>query len=172
MDAGTDHMDASHEDIEEFALLLTRLKERTDRSYAALARRLDMNASTLYRYCAGEAVPLDFNTVKRFAALCAASPAEHVELHRRWILAVAARQRPRRTAARQTRAQARGRTPHATLKTAGPKSHDPTSTAASVAPASHSDPPNKAPEADEAPEAPEPTAPTAPTAPTLSLIHI
>ncbi|MFD1276144.1 helix-turn-helix domain-containing protein [Streptomyces kaempferi] len=67
-------MDAIHDDVAEFALLLTRLKERTDRSYAALARRLDMNASTLHRYCAGEAVPLDFTGIERFAALCGASP--------------------------------------------------------------------------------------------------
>ncbi|WNZ09679.1 helix-turn-helix domain-containing protein [Streptomyces sp. 11x1] len=129
-------MDAIHEDIEELALLLTRLKERSHRSYAALAGRLDMNASTLHRYCAGEAVPLDFNTVKRFAALCGASPEEHVELHRRWILAVAARQRPRRTAARQARAEARRQPPRATGSTA----------TAPIASPSHTDPPNEAPD--------------------------
>ncbi|MET7696812.1 helix-turn-helix domain-containing protein [Streptomyces sp. NPDC005485] len=88
-------MDAIHDDVAEFALLLTRLKARTDRSYAALAHRLGMNASTLHRYCAGESVPLDFTRIERFAALCGASPGERVELHRRWILAVAERQRPR-----------------------------------------------------------------------------
>ncbi|MEU0677891.1 helix-turn-helix transcriptional regulator [Streptomyces sp. NPDC006172] len=103
MDASTDHMDAIHDDVAEFALLLTRLKERTDRSYAALARRLDMNASTLHRYCAGEAVPLDFTGVERFAALCGASAQERVELHRRWILAVAARQRSRPSPPRPAR---------------------------------------------------------------------
>ncbi|MFC5201089.1 helix-turn-helix domain-containing protein [Streptomyces kaempferi] len=72
MDAGTDLI-AIHDDVAEFALLLTRLKERTDRPYAALARRLDMNASTLHRYCAGEAVPLEFSGIERFAALCGAS---------------------------------------------------------------------------------------------------
>ncbi|MFE3268386.1 helix-turn-helix domain-containing protein [Streptomyces sp. NPDC059215] len=85
----------SQEEVEEFAALLRRLKARTDRSYAALARRLNMNASTLHRYCAGDAVPLDFAPVERFAAMCEAGPAERIELHRRWILAVAARQRPR-----------------------------------------------------------------------------
>ncbi|MFD5815845.1 helix-turn-helix domain-containing protein [Streptomyces sp. NPDC127038] len=89
----------SEDDVEEFAALLRRLKGRTDRSYAALARRLDMNASTLHRYCSGEAVPLGFAPVERFAAMCGASPAERVELHRLWILAVAARQRPRPTPA-------------------------------------------------------------------------
>ncbi|MEV6014522.1 MULTISPECIES: helix-turn-helix domain-containing protein [unclassified Streptomyces] len=89
----------SEDDVEEFAALLRRLKENSDRSYAALARRLNMNASTLHRYCSGEAVPLGFAPVERFAALCGASPAERVELHRLWILAVAARQRSRTTPA-------------------------------------------------------------------------
>lgn len=86
---------SSQDEVEEFAALLRRLKARTDRSYASLARRLNMNASTLHRYCSGDAVPLAFAPVERFAALCEASPAERTELHRRWILAVAARQRPR-----------------------------------------------------------------------------
>ncbi|MFF7765857.1 helix-turn-helix domain-containing protein [Streptomyces massasporeus] len=83
------------DDVGEFAALLRTLKERTDRSYGSLARRLAMNTSTLHRYCAGEAVPVDFAPVERFAALCGASPEERLELHRRWLLAVAARQRPR-----------------------------------------------------------------------------
>ncbi|MFJ2256980.1 helix-turn-helix domain-containing protein [Streptomyces sp. NPDC087844] len=88
-------MSTRDEDVEEFAALLRRLKARTDRSYGALARRVNMNTSTLHRYCAGDAVPLDFAPVERFAALCGATPEERLELHRRWILAVAARQRPR-----------------------------------------------------------------------------
>lgn len=81
--------------VAEFAALLTRLKERTDRSYGQLARRLHMNTSTLHRYCAGDAVPVDYAPVERFAALCDATPEERLELHRLWLLAVAARQRPR-----------------------------------------------------------------------------
>ncbi|WP_225891021.1 helix-turn-helix domain-containing protein [Streptomyces dioscori] len=88
-------MSTRDEDVEEFAALLRRLKARTDRSYGALARRVNMNTSTLHRYCAGDAVPLDFAPVERFAVLCGATPDERLELHRRWILAVAARQRPR-----------------------------------------------------------------------------
>ncbi|MHC3391087.1 helix-turn-helix domain-containing protein [Streptomyces lavendulocolor] len=95
-------MDAIDDDVVELALLLTRLKKRTDRSYAALARRLGMNASTLHRYCTGEAVPLDFTGIERFAALCGASREERVELHRRWALAVVARQRPRPSHGRRT----------------------------------------------------------------------
>ena len=86
---------STYDDVAEFAALLTRLKGRTDRSYGSLARRLGMNTSTLHRYCSGDTVPLDFAPVERFAALCGASPEERVELHRRWILAVAARQRAR-----------------------------------------------------------------------------
>ncbi|MET9881330.1 helix-turn-helix domain-containing protein [Actinacidiphila glaucinigra] len=85
----------SQDEVEEFAALLRHLKARTDRSYAALARRLNMNASTLHRYCAGDAVPLGFAPVERFAAMCQASAAERIELHRRWVLAVAARQQSR-----------------------------------------------------------------------------
>ncbi|WP_225859189.1 helix-turn-helix domain-containing protein [Streptomyces albicerus] len=88
-------MSTRDDDVEEFAALLRRLKARTDRSYGALARRVNMNTSTLHRYCAGDAVPLDFAPVERFAALCEATPAERLELHRLWIGAVAARQRPR-----------------------------------------------------------------------------
>ncbi|MDH6213519.1 hypothetical protein M2283_000798 [Streptomyces pseudovenezuelae] len=83
------------DDVEEFAALLRLLKARTDRSYGSLARRLSMNTSTLHRYCAGEAVPTDFAPVERFAAFCDATPKERHELHRLWLLAVAARQRPR-----------------------------------------------------------------------------
>ncbi|WP_328345043.1 helix-turn-helix domain-containing protein [Streptomyces violaceus] len=83
------------DDVGEFAALLRALKERTDRSYGSLARRLAMNTSTLHRYCAGEAVPVDFAPVERFAALCGATPEERLELHRRWLLALAARRRPR-----------------------------------------------------------------------------
>jgi plasmid maintenance system antidote protein VapI len=96
---------SAQDDVEEFAALLRRFKERTDRSYGSLARRLGMNTSTLHRYCAGEAVPQDFAPVERFAALCGASAEERMELHRRWLLAVAARQRPRGTAAPQPPAE-------------------------------------------------------------------
>lgn len=135
MDASTEHMEAIHDDVAEFALLLRRLKERTDRSYAALARRLGVNASTLHRYCAGEAVPLDFTGIERFAALCGASPEERVELHRRWILAVAARRRSRTSEVR------RAPMPHATTSTAAPAVSASHSSASAEAPepASHAD---------------------------------
>ncbi|MEV5953823.1 helix-turn-helix transcriptional regulator [Streptomyces sp. NPDC051987] len=83
------------DDVEQFAALLRRLKDRTGRSYGSLARRLHMNTSTLHRYCAGEAVPQDYAPVERLAAFCAATPEERLDLHRLWLLAVTARQRPR-----------------------------------------------------------------------------
>ncbi|GKQ36168.1 helix-turn-helix transcriptional regulator [Streptomyces sp. A012304] len=88
-------MSAARDEVAEFAALLAELKERTGRSYGSLARRLGMNTSTLHRYCAGEAVPQDFAPVERLAEFCGALPEERLELHRRWLLASAARQRPR-----------------------------------------------------------------------------
>ncbi|MEU4983238.1 helix-turn-helix domain-containing protein [Streptomyces sp. NPDC021969] len=91
----TQHDSDSTDGVAEFAALLRELKDHTDRSYGSLARRLGMNTSTLHRYCAGDTVPLDFAPVERFAALCGATPGQRLELHRRWLLAVAARHRPR-----------------------------------------------------------------------------
>ena len=140
-------MEAHHDDVAEFAYLLARLKERTDRSYAALAHRLGVNASTLHRYCAGESVPLDFTGIERFAVLCGASPEERGELHRRWILAVAARQRPRPSDAR------RAPVPEDTTNTAAPSASPSPSAVPSGSPspspsasASRSGPVDEAPE--------------------------
>ncbi|MFC9681684.1 helix-turn-helix domain-containing protein [Streptomyces sp. NPDC056948] len=77
----------------EFAALLGELKERSGLSYGVLAKRLHMSTSTLHRYCNGDAVPADYAPVERLARLCKASREELVELHRRWVLADAARGR-------------------------------------------------------------------------------
>ncbi|MFB6594329.1 transcriptional regulator [Streptomyces diastaticus] len=74
------------------AALLSTLKERSGLSYGALAKRLHLSTSTLHRYCNGDAVPADFAPLNRFARLCRATPQELVEVHRRWILADAARE--------------------------------------------------------------------------------
>ncbi|MGW4459215.1 helix-turn-helix domain-containing protein [Streptomyces albidoflavus] len=74
------------------AALLSTLKERSGLSYGALGKRLHLSASTLHRYCNGDAVPADFAPLNRFARLCRATPEELVEVHRRWILADAARE--------------------------------------------------------------------------------
>ncbi|CAL9491409.1 hypothetical protein SUDANB105_03227 [Streptomyces sp. enrichment culture] len=78
---------------EDFAALLRELKERSGLSYGTLAKRLHMSTSTLHRYCNGDAVPADYAPVERLARACKASPQELVELHRRWVLADAARGR-------------------------------------------------------------------------------
>ncbi|GGR73977.1 transcriptional regulator [Streptomyces aureoverticillatus] len=76
---------------EGFAELLKELKGRSGLSYGVLAKRLHVSTSTLHRYVNGTAVPVEFAPVERFGRLCKASPAELVELHRRWIVADATR---------------------------------------------------------------------------------
>ncbi|WP_042371749.1 helix-turn-helix domain-containing protein [Streptacidiphilus neutrinimicus] len=83
--------------IEDFATLLRELKERSGRSYGQLAMRLHVSTSTLHRYCNGAAVPTDYAPVERLARLCGATPEELVTLHRRWLLADAARREPDRS---------------------------------------------------------------------------
>ncbi|SOE71462.1 Helix-turn-helix domain-containing protein [Streptomyces sp. OV198] len=87
------------EEIADFAALLRELKQRSGLSYEALAKRAHMSTSTLHRYCKGEGVPADYAAVSRFGRVCKATPEELVELHRRWVLADAARERARRAAA-------------------------------------------------------------------------
>ncbi|MFF2228211.1 helix-turn-helix domain-containing protein [Streptomyces globisporus] len=77
-----------------FAALLKDLKDRSGRSYGVLAGKLHVSTSTLHRYCNGDAVPNEFAPVERFARVCGASGDELVEVHRRWIVADAARRRP------------------------------------------------------------------------------
>ncbi|MFJ6017334.1 helix-turn-helix domain-containing protein [Streptomyces sp. NPDC092952] len=77
-----------------FAALLKELKDRSGHSYGVLAGRLHVSTSTLHRYCNGDAVPNEYAPVERLGRLCGASPEELVELHRRWIVADAARRRP------------------------------------------------------------------------------
>ncbi|WP_405913018.1 helix-turn-helix domain-containing protein [Streptomyces sp. NBC_00963] len=85
-------------ETEEFAMLLRELKERSGRSYGVIAGKLHMSTSTVHRYCNGDAVPTEYAPVERFARLCAATPEELLALHRRWLLADAARRRPKDTA--------------------------------------------------------------------------
>nr|WP_202474025.1 helix-turn-helix transcriptional regulator [Streptomyces sp. SID5466] len=74
--------------------MLKDLKDRSGRSYGVLAGKLHVSTSTLHRYCNGDAVPNEFAPVERFARVCGASGDELVEVHRRWIVADAARRRP------------------------------------------------------------------------------
>ncbi|MBB1246607.1 helix-turn-helix domain-containing protein, partial [Streptomyces durbertensis] len=79
---------------ERFATRLRELKDRSGRSYGALAKRLHMSTSTLHRYCHGAAVPTEYAPVERLARLCGATPEELLALHRLWILADARRGEP------------------------------------------------------------------------------
>ncbi|CAG6397701.1 helix-turn-helix domain-containing protein [Streptomyces cocklensis] len=80
--------------IEDFAAQLRELKERSGHSYGMLATRLHVSTSTLHRYCNGAAVPGDYAPAERFARLCGATAEELVALHRRWLLADAAKRVP------------------------------------------------------------------------------
>jgi transcriptional regulator with XRE-family HTH domain len=64
------------------------LKNRTNRSYEALARRVGVSSSTLHRYCSGEVVPPTVEVVMRFGKVCGATREEAEELLRCWALAV------------------------------------------------------------------------------------
>ncbi|SEG88454.1 Transcriptional regulator, contains XRE-family HTH domain [Actinacidiphila yanglinensis] len=82
---------AGARETEEFARLLSELKNRSGLSYGALAKRLHMSTSTLHRYCNGTALPSEYAPVERLARVCRATPQELVELHRGYVLADAAR---------------------------------------------------------------------------------
>ncbi|MCE7080642.1 helix-turn-helix transcriptional regulator [Streptomyces sp. ST2-7A] len=71
-------------EAEEFAALLREVKERSGSSYGVLARKLHTSTSTLHRYCNGEAVPMEYGSVERFARACRATPGELRELRLRW----------------------------------------------------------------------------------------
>ncbi|WP_214105206.1 helix-turn-helix domain-containing protein [Acrocarpospora catenulata] len=73
--------------VEDLATYLRQLKDKTGRSYDALAKRLNVGKSTLHRYCSGEGVPPRFTLLEQFAKECQASQAEIIELHQRWVRA-------------------------------------------------------------------------------------
>ncbi|MFB7470288.1 helix-turn-helix domain-containing protein [Kitasatospora sp. NPDC056184] len=93
-------------ETDEFAGKLRALKERSGHSYGVLATRLHVSTSTLHRYCNGAAVPAEYAPVERFARACGADGDELVDLHRRWIVADAARRREAGAAAPKPRPQA------------------------------------------------------------------
>ncbi|WP_069170995.1 helix-turn-helix domain-containing protein [Streptomyces griseus] len=76
---------------EEFARWLSGIREGSGRTYGSLARRTDISASTLHRYCTGQTVPVDFAPVAQVARLCGCTGERLVDLHRLWILADAER---------------------------------------------------------------------------------
>ncbi|WP_395370523.1 helix-turn-helix domain-containing protein [Streptomyces tubercidicus] len=76
--------DTGTQEPSELAELLEELKQRSGRSYTALAHRTGLSRSTLHRYCQGMTVPGSFGAVERVARVCGASPAELDRLYRVW----------------------------------------------------------------------------------------
>ncbi|WP_018487630.1 MULTISPECIES: helix-turn-helix domain-containing protein [unclassified Streptomyces] len=76
---------------EALAERLRGLREGSGRTYASLARRIGVSASTLHRYCTGQTVPAEFAPVERLARLCGRTPEERETLLRLWLRADAER---------------------------------------------------------------------------------
>ncbi|QIB43478.1 helix-turn-helix domain-containing protein [Streptomyces aureoverticillatus] len=70
--------------------LLQELKERSGRSYTALASRTGLSRSSVHRYCQGLTVPASFGTVERIARVCGAGQEELDSLYEAWARADAA----------------------------------------------------------------------------------
>jgi hypothetical protein len=68
------------------------MKERSGRSYEALARRAGTSSSAVHRYCTGRTVPASFEVLQRLGGACGMNRAELLELHRHWAVALAARE--------------------------------------------------------------------------------
>ncbi|NGN65805.1 helix-turn-helix domain-containing protein [Streptomyces sp. A7024] len=73
----------------ELAELLEELKQRSGRSYSALAHRTGLSRSTLHRYCQGITVPGTFGAIEQVARVSGASPEELDRLYRAWYRATA-----------------------------------------------------------------------------------
>ncbi|MDJ1136908.1 helix-turn-helix domain-containing protein [Streptomyces iconiensis] len=70
------------------AELLELLKQRSGRSYTALAHRTGLSRSTLHRYCLGTTVPRAFGAVEKVARVCGADRDELDRLYRAWCQAI------------------------------------------------------------------------------------
>ncbi|GAA3953813.1 hypothetical protein GCM10023085_40420 [Actinomadura viridis] len=80
------------EAVARFAGLLRSLKKRSGRSYEDLSRRALASRSALHRYCSGQVVPPDVETVTRIADACGADAREKRELIAAWLAASQERQ--------------------------------------------------------------------------------
>ncbi|MET9966346.1 helix-turn-helix domain-containing protein [Streptomyces sp. NPDC006356] len=76
-------MAASHQ----LADLLQELKERSGRSYTALASRTGLSRSSVHRYCQGLTVPASFGVVERIARVCGAGQEDLDRLYSAWTRA-------------------------------------------------------------------------------------
>lgn len=72
---------------QQFADLLTELKDRRGYSYDTLARKAHMSRSSVHRYCRGIVIPVEFGTAERIARLCGAQTRELSDLYRLWAAA-------------------------------------------------------------------------------------
>ncbi|MBJ3806253.1 helix-turn-helix domain-containing protein [Streptomyces flavofungini] len=85
----------------ELADLLQELKERSGRSYTALASRTGLSRSSVHRYCQGLTVPASFGTVERIARVCGAGQRELDRLYGAWARAEARAREAERDAGRE-----------------------------------------------------------------------
>ncbi|MEU7606271.1 helix-turn-helix domain-containing protein [Streptomyces sp. NPDC041003] len=74
---------------QDFADLLTELKDRRGHSYETLARKAHMSRSSVHRYCRGTIIPVEFGAAERIARICGATPRELADLYRHWAAATA-----------------------------------------------------------------------------------
>ncbi|MFD5862408.1 helix-turn-helix domain-containing protein [Streptomyces chartreusis] len=68
----------------QLADLLQELKERSGRSYTALASRTGLSRSSVHRYCQGLTVPASFGAVERIARVCGAGQEDLDRLYSAW----------------------------------------------------------------------------------------
>ncbi|MFC7305645.1 helix-turn-helix domain-containing protein [Streptomyces monticola] len=76
-------------DNRQLAEQLQELKERSGRSYTAIASRTGLSRSSVHRYCQGLTVPGSFGTVERIARVCGAGQEELNGLYPAWVRAAA-----------------------------------------------------------------------------------
>lgn len=75
------------EDAARFARLLRELKGQSRRSYEDLSRRSLTSRSALHRYCTGQVLPPDVDTVTRIANACGAGTRDKNKLISAWLTA-------------------------------------------------------------------------------------
>ncbi|WP_344534156.1 helix-turn-helix domain-containing protein [Streptomyces albiaxialis] len=77
---------ASESGRSELADLLEELKQRSGRSYSALAHRSGLSRSSVHRYCQGSTVPPAFGAVELIARACGVTPGDPSldRLYRAW----------------------------------------------------------------------------------------
>jgi hypothetical protein len=75
---------------EELGEFLTKLKQRSGRSYEWIGRKTNMSRSTVQRYCTIQSIPDKFEPLERIAQACGADNDNITQLFQLWKDAVAA----------------------------------------------------------------------------------